>query len=410
MPAAPALSVGEVAQATGLSVRVLRHWESAGLVRPGRTAAGHRRYGPEDLLRVVRAVALRRTGLSLARVAAVLDGDERTSAEVLRAHLAEVEEDLRRRTALRDRLAAALRATDRDESGASHDGTSATPALTEVIRTMVLVDGYVHGYLPEEGHRLHDQARTLADLLHHDAVLAPGSEVLELGCGVGAQTLELVRRSPGMRLTCVDRSRTSLEAAAARLRTAGVEGVRLLEADLHDLPHDEGPLGAGRYDHVVVCFVLEHLAQPADALARARRLLRPGGRVTVVEGDHGSTAFHPDSEAARRAVGCQVALQRAAGGDPDLGRRLYPLLRAAGFVDVDVSPRQVYVDGSRPELAEGFVRRTFTAMVAGVRTPALAAGLTSAEDFDRGVEDLLRTAEPDGVFSYTFYKAQATAP
>ncbi len=75
---------------------------------------------------------------------------------------------------------------------------------------------------------------------------------------------------------------------------------------------------------------------------------------------------------------------------------------------MSVSPRQVYVDGSRPEWATGFVRQTFTAMVEGVRTPAVAAGLITAERFEQGVRDLLRTAEPDGTFSYTFYKAQAT--
>jgi hypothetical protein len=65
----------------------------------------------------------------------------------------------------------------------------------------------------------------------------------------------------------------------------------------------------------------------------------------------------------------------------------------------------VYVDGTRPDLAEGFTRRTFTAMIRGVREPALAAGLMGAEAFDEGVRALERTAEPDGVFCYTFFKA-----
>jgi hypothetical protein len=64
----------------------------------------------------------------------------------------------------------------------------------------------------------------------------------------------------------------------------------------------------------------------------------------------------------------------------------------------------VYVDSSRPELVDGFTRKTFTAMVAGVREAALAAGLTERERFDTGVRDLLRTTEPDGVFCYTFFK------
>ena len=69
-----------------------------------------------------------------------------------------------------------------------------------------------------------------------------------------------------------------------------------------------------------------------------------------------------------------------------------------------VSPRTVYVDASRPGLVEGFTRRTFTAMIEGVREPALRAGLTTPEEFDAGVRDLHRTTGPGGVFCYTFFK------
>ncbi|KUK97605.1 MAG: Methyltransferase type 11 [Methanothrix harundinacea] len=88
-----------------------------------------------------------------------------------------------------------------------------------------------------------------------------------------------------------------------------------------------------------------------------------------------------------------------------IGRELYPLLTRAGFADVSVSPRMVYADGSRPAMADGFTRKTFTAMIEGVRDAALAAGMMGAGEFDVGVRDLYRTAEEDGVFCYTFFKA-----
>ena len=50
-----------------------------------------------------------------------------------------------------------------------------------------------------------------------------------------------------------------------------------------------------------------------------------------------------------------------------IGRRLYPLLTGAGFEAVRVSPRMVYVDASKPEMVDGFIRRTFTTMIEGVR-------------------------------------------
>jgi hypothetical protein len=67
----------------------------------------------------------------------------------------------------------------------------------------------------------------------------------------------------------------------------------------------------------------------------------------------------------------------------------------------------VYVDSSRPQLVEGFTKNTFTAMVEGVRERALAAGLIDEEIWKKGIRDLYRTAEADGTFCYTFFKAVA---
>ncbi len=261
-------------------------------------------------------------------------------------------------------------------------------------------DRYVHGYSEREAARLYDQAGALDELLHGDTVYPAGSEVLEAGCGVGAQTLLLARNSPSAHFTSIDISAESIGQASALLKEAGASNVSFQTADIFDLPFEKN-----RFDHVFCCFLLEHLEDPAGALAELRGVLRQGGSITVIEGDHGSAYFHPDSEYARLAIGCLVESQRRLGGNALIGRELYPLLAAAGFRDVAVSPRMVYVDGSRPGLAEGFTRNTFTAMVEGAREQAMRMGLASVEDFDQGVRDLYRTAEPDGTFCYTFFKA-----
>ncbi|HEY6098422.1 MAG TPA: methyltransferase domain-containing protein, partial [Anaeromyxobacter sp.] len=220
---------------------------------------------------------------------------------------------------------------------------------------------YVHGYSEREQERLLDQASTLSELLHAGTSYPAGSRVLEAGCGVGAQTVTLVRNSPGARFTCIDVSPRSLDAARARVRAASLDGVTFQQADILALPFPEES-----FDHVFVCFVLEHLPRPAEALASLRSRLVPGGTLTVIEGDHGSTFFHPDDADARRAIDCLVALQARGGGNALIGRQLHPLLSQAGLRDVAVSPRMVYVDSSRPKWVVGFTRNTFTAMVEGV--------------------------------------------
>lgn len=261
---------------------------------------------------------------------------------------------------------------------------------------------YVHGYGQREADRLADQAGALVDLLHHGTSYARGARVLEVGCGIGAQTVTLAQRSRDARFISVDISAASLAEARRRVGYAGSTNVEFWQADIFALP-----FRPESFDHIFVCFVLEHLSAPLEALVVLSQLLKPGGSFTVIEGDHGSAYFYPDSSAARAAIQCLVELQRSAGGNSLIGRQLYPLMLEAGLGSVSVSPRTVYVDSSRPDLVDGFTKKTFTAMIEGVRALAVDKGLIELDDFDAGVRALYRAAEEDGVFCYTFFKGTA---
>jgi ubiquinone/menaquinone biosynthesis C-methylase UbiE len=265
-------------------------------------------------------------------------------------------------------------------------------------------DRYVHGYDGRENIRLQDQARTLVEFLHSDTHYPAGCDVLEVGCGVGAQTITLARNSPNASFTSIDLSMESIAEAEKAIKSSGIRNVKFQQADIFNLN-----LSPRSFDHVFVCFVLEHLSRPADALIILKGLLKAGGTITVIEGDHGSAYFYPDSEAARMAIQCQVDLQKKAGGNSMIGRELYPLLSQAGFDSIQVSPRMVYVDSSKPDLVEGFTIQTFTAMIEGIRGKVIKAKMIDLDIFDKGIRDLYRTSEADGVFCYTFFKAVAKA-
>jgi SAM-dependent methyltransferase len=263
-------------------------------------------------------------------------------------------------------------------------------------------NGYVHGYSARESARLADQALTLTELLHDDTHYPASSQVLEAGCGIGAQTVILARNSPGARITSIDISEDSLRRAQEKIRQEGITNVVFRQADIFHLPFDPES-----FDHIFVCFVLEHLADPQRALAQLRPLLKDVGTITVIEGDHGSAFFHPENADAQQAVDCLVELQHKMGGNALIGRQLFPLMTGAGFGDVHVSPRMVYVDSSRPALVNGFTKLTFTAMVEGVGPEVENQGLMNREAWERGIAALYRTAEEGGVFCYTFFKATA---
>jgi SAM-dependent methyltransferase len=262
--------------------------------------------------------------------------------------------------------------------------------------------GYVHGYSERESSRLSDQANTLDELLHGDTSYPPGSRVLECGCGTGAQTLLLAKNSPGARFTSIDVSGDSLTRAEAAIERAGITNVTFQKADIFDMPY-----GEETFDHVFVCFVLEHLQDPSGALACLKRVLSGNGSITVIEGDHGSWYCFPESGEARRTVECLIEAQAHLGGNSLIGRELYPLMVKAGFRNVRVSPRIVYADSSRPELVEGFSRNTFIAMVEGARDRALSLELISREAWEKGINDLYRATRSDGTFCYTFFKGIA---
>lgn len=245
---------------------------------------------------------------------------------------------------------------------------------------------YVHGYDQRENIRLQDQASTLVELLHSDTLFQPGNRVLEAGCGVGTQTITLAQNSPEAQITSIDISEASVPEAKRRVETQGISNVCFQQGDIFNLAFD--PIS---FDHIFVCFVLEHLPKPVKALTALKKFIKQGGTITVIEGDHGSTYFHPDSSHARRAIQCQIDLQRQAGGNANIGRELFPLLNRADFDFVHISPRMVYVDASRPDLVEGFTRNTFTAMIEGIRQAATDAKMIDDEKMDRGINDLCRT-------------------
>ncbi len=261
-------------------------------------------------------------------------------------------------------------------------------------------EDYVHGYSIKEAKRLGDQAVTLAELLHYDSIFEPDSKILEAGCGIGAQTNILAGKNPQCNFLSIDISEKSLAQAKGSIEQAGFNNVKFAQADIFKMD-----LEPQSFDHIFVCFILEHLPNPEEALLILKKLIKPGGSITAIEGDHGSAYFYPNSSYAHQAIQCLIDLQAQAGGDALIGRRLYPLLTSCGFNNVTVTPRVVYADSSKSEMVEGFTKNTFNAMVEGIRNQAVRSGMIDQETFDKGVKDLYRAAELDGTFNYTFFKA-----
>ena len=131
---------------------------------------------------------------------------------------------------------------------------------------------YVHGYSDRENIRLCDQANTLTELLHNDTYYPAESSVLEAGCGVGAQTIILAKNSPEAYITSIDLSPKSVGKARSLIEKEKITNVSFQAADIFNLPFEDES-----FDHIFVCFVLEHLANPLGALKCLNPVLKKGG-------------------------------------------------------------------------------------------------------------------------------------
>ena len=116
------MNIGEAARATGVSAKMIRHYEQIGLLPAAeRSLAGYRQYGPNDLhtLRFIRQA--RALGFGIAKIATLLDlwrDNERPSAEVkalAQSHIAELETRIDELERMRESLASLARACHGDE-------------------------------------------------------------------------------------------------------------------------------------------------------------------------------------------------------------------------------------------------------------------------------------------------------
>jgi SAM-dependent methyltransferase len=265
---------------------------------------------------------------------------------------------------------------------------------------------YVHGYTTRETRRLLEQSLILEDLLHAGTRFQSGEKVLEAGCGVGAQTRILARRNPEAAFECVDISRESIEQARGVARQENLNNVSFKQADIFTLPFQPAS-----FDHIFVCFVLEHLPNPGSALRIFKEILKPGGSITLIEGDHGSGFWTPETELSRKAWKGLIDSQIALGHDPNIGRQVYPLLRNAGFQISDVSPRWVYADQSKPVLLDGVINQIIAPMVYSAEQQVLDSAFMQGVEWKKGLDDISEVARhPEGTFFYTWFKGVGIKP
>src|SRR5437016_4594786 len=128
---------------------------------------------------------------------------------------------------------------------------------------------YLHGYTKKEQQRLIDQAEFLEPYIYAGIDLEFKKNLLEVGCGVGAQTKILLRRFPKIQITGVDLSQAQLQTAKDYLKSEiKNKRVKLFQQNAEQLNLPE------KFDAAFICWFLEHVPDPLKVLQRVKKHLK----------------------------------------------------------------------------------------------------------------------------------------
>ncbi len=264
---------------------------------------------------------------------------------------------------------------------------------------------YLHGFSAAERERLHRQARIVEQRVHERIDLCRVRCLLEVGSGVGAQSEILLRRWPDMNLVCVEANADNLAAAREHLDGLGEWAQGRYRLELGDAARLE--LEPGMCDGAFLCWILEHVPDPAQVLAEVRRVLRPGSPVVVTEVQNASFFLSPYSPRTLAYWSAFNAHQYDLGGDPFVGAKLGNLLQRVGYHDIRAEVRPILLDNRAPAERAEFIEYWSELLLSGA--PGLIAeGRVTPDDALAMRAELRRVAhDPDAVFFYAFVQASA---
>jgi ubiquinone/menaquinone biosynthesis C-methylase UbiE len=264
--------------------------------------------------------------------------------------------------------------------------------------------GYLHGFTQHEQDRLYRQARYLEDAVHDRLPFRRSRRLLEVGCGVGAQTEILLRRFPELHVTGVDRSAQNLARARRHLDGCAWAKGRF---QLQRSAAETLPFAADAFDAAFLCWILEHVDDAARTLSEVRRVLRPGSPVVVTEVQNATFFLDPYSPNTLQYWMAFNDTQLELGGDPFVGARLGNLLLAGGYGDIRTEVKTFHFDNRTPADRTEFLAYWTELLLSGAPELAKSGKVSAAvvEGMQRELERVAR--DPDAVFWYSFVQARA---
>lgn len=264
---------------------------------------------------------------------------------------------------------------------------------------------YLHGFDRKEQERLLHQARFLEPYVYQGVDLENTKHLLEVGCGVGAQTKILCRRFPDLKIDGVDLSADQLQTAQQILKPEiKTKRVRLKKQNAQELNLKQ------KYDAAFLCWFLEHVPKPLQVLKRVKKHLKPGSKIYCSEVFNQTLFMEPYSSAYLKYWFEFNDLQSEINGHPFIGASLGHLLKEAGFVDIHVEVRPFHFDSREPKRRAEFTEYFFNILLSAEETLLREKRVTPTEikQMKKEVETVKKSK--NAVFFYAFVRATARVP
>lgn len=265
---------------------------------------------------------------------------------------------------------------------------------------------YIHGYDPIEQKRLIHQAEFLEPYIYEGIDLGFDKRLLEVGCGVGAQTKILLRRFPHLHIDGFDLSEDQLGAARKYLKKEiKQKRVHLFQGDAQSFK-----LKTPKFDAAFLCWFLEHVPEPLKVLKRVKAHLKSGAKIYCSEVFNQTLFIEPYSPYFLKYWFEFNDLQWSLGGHPFVGGRLGHYLKEAGFVDIKIEVRPFHFD-SRDSARRKIFMEYFYQILLSAKNSLIKEGRVTKEmvrKMDQEVE-LFKKA-PDSIFFFAWMRATARVP
>lgn len=266
--------------------------------------------------------------------------------------------------------------------------------------------GYLHGYSDQERARLRRQASFLEPAVHDRLPFRRHKRLIEVGSGVGAQTEILLRHFPDLHVTGIERNPAQIAEAERYLASVpwATGRYRIIQGDAASLDFEPES-----FDCAFLCWILEHVTEPARVLSEVRRVVAPGAAVVCNEVLNATFFIDPYSPNTMRYWMAFNDHQWELGGDPFIGAKLGNLMQAAGFRDIVTEVKSFHLDNRVPVERAEMIAFWSELLLSGA--PALIeANKIEQEVTDGMAEELGRVArDPNSVFFYSFIQARARA-